>query len=218
MLHLLWLVLLSLFPTESKVQISLYREAKTAVVVATVTLENAASIDKVWKFKVQHLFQATQNLQSMKQIEIPARRFIPDDATKQYLVYADMDEGELDVFHIMSCTKELKAYMDGLLKCPDSSSLLSYVFGHLQSPDKIVAYDAYVSFKEKTEAELYAARRLYDADQLRGWLQNKDVEAYETCLYAQFLGYCGTADDVPLIEVQLNRRNKDRISMTECLN
>ncbi len=219
MLHILCLFLLSLFPAESKVQISLYREAKTAVVVATVTLENAATVenDKVWKFKVQHLFQAPPNLKSLKLIEIPGRRFLPDDANKQYMVYADMDQGRLDVFHIMSCSKELKQYMEGLLKCSDSSALLRYVFDHLQSADKIVAEDAYVTFKEKTETELYAAKRLYDADRLRSWLQNMNIEAYKTCLYAQLLGYCGTADDVPLIELQLNRRIKDRISMTECL-
>lgn len=198
-----------------------FREARSADLVAIVTLENATKVetDKELRFTIQKTLKAPKSEESLKKFVIPYEDR-PINLTiphKEYLIFADVKPGKINLFRMEYCSQEMKKYADGLLECADNAALLHYVFPYLESGYTEVALDAYTTFKEQSENDLYAARTSFDPVKLRTWLNTKSPDFWKYSLYTKLLGYCGNASDVPLLKQHLEQQATEGNSVSEYL-
>ncbi len=196
-------------------------EARNADFVAIVTLENVTTVetDRELRFTIQKPLKAPKSQESFKKFVIPYKDR-PGNLTvpyKDYLIFAGVKQGKISVFRMECCSKEMKKYVDGLLECTDNSALLRYVFPYLESGYKEVALDAYTTFKEQSEDDLYAARTNFDAIKLRTWLSTQSPDFWKYSLYAKLLCYCGDTSDIPLLKQHMDQQASEGNSVSEYL-
>lgn len=146
-------------------------------------------------------------------IKIKIPRYVPiddPDNPPQFLIFADIDKGQTDIFRGVSTTPAVAGYLKGLLAIDarDRIKQLRYCFHFLEHADQEIAVDAYNEFSLASVSELAQASKNLPADKLRSLVQNKKTAPNRLGLYALLLGHCGTPKDALLLRSLIEKEVK----------
>lgn len=92
-------------------------------------------------------------------------------------------------------------YVKAIAKLPDSiDQQLDFYLAHLESPESLLARDAYDEFAQAPYANVQALKPKLDRPQLLKWIQDANLPADRKRLYLVMLGIAGKPEDAELIE------------------
>lgn len=80
---------------------------------------------------------------------------------------------------------------------------LEYFFGHLESPDSLIAMDALAEFAVVPYADVAALAQKLSREKLRAWLSDEQTVPHRLGLYGMMLGLCGIAEDAALLRAKI---------------
>ena len=146
---------------------------------------------------VDHHLKTTPAFGTPKVVVLP--RYIPviGDTPPDFLVFGEVANGTFDVTFGTPATAAVIGYLNGFTKLPPDNPTrrLGYCFGHLDSADPAIAADAFLELGKATDAELVAARAVFDPAKLRSWLTDPNTPTDRLGVYAMLLGVSGKPTD-----------------------
>ncbi|WP_010588540.1 hypothetical protein [Schlesneria paludicola] len=86
---------------------------------------------------------------------------------------------------------------------------LKYFLKYLETSDKMIADDAFGEFANAAYADVVKLSADLPRDQLRIWINSKDVAPGRLGLYGMMLGLCGNDDDAKLMEARILEPTED---------
>jgi hypothetical protein len=137
---------------------------------------------------------------------------IPDPKNPQhFLLFADVMDGEVDVYRGIPGSKALADYVKGLLAidAEDRVKLMRYAFDYLDHKDAEIATDALNEFMTSPDPDIRTAARDLAPEKLRRWLGDEKITGQRLRLYGYLLGNCGNKDDAALLRKLLDRLVKE---------
>ena len=79
---------------------------------------------------------------------------------------------------------------------------LEWYVRHLESPDPLVAGDAWAEFGCAAYEDVRACRRLYSPERLKSWVSDPGMSPERLGLYGLMLGLCGSPEDAAVLRSQ----------------
>jgi len=153
------------------------------------------------QFVIRQVLKGRALLDNQKTIVLP--RYLPDEKS-QFLVFADMPLGFLDVYRglpIPGKADELVDYLIGAVGVLHAPPLikLGYHFRFLNHPNDEIAQDARLPFDFEKPRELLAAAPSFDPDRLVGWLLDARTPEWRRDLFGYLLGLSRRPEDAELL-------------------
>lgn len=90
-------------------------------------------------------------------------------------------------------------------KALPASQRLNYFLPFLESPDLLVANDAYAEFSAAPYAEITLLADQFSAEKLRSWISDPRTSQNRIGFYGLVLGLCGTAEDAEFLKREILR-------------
>jgi hypothetical protein len=153
-------------------------------------------------FVIQHLFKGHRILGADRVLRIP--RYVPVDqpgTPAQFLVFADLHNGQLDFYRGEPLTPSGLRYVRKLLAVApeDRVGVLRFCVDYLIDAEPAVATDALREFALATDMEWAAVAKRMPVDKLRHWLRHHKTDGYKVGTVALLLGHIGDERDLPLL-------------------
>jgi hypothetical protein len=106
------------------------------------------------------------------------------------------------------------SYLEASRQLPDDPQRLAFFLPHTDSPDELVASDAYAEFARAPVAEYVAIRSRLEPAWLLERIGSLETKANRRTLYLMLLGVCGTPEDArPVAEILRRRDERYRPSL-----
>lgn len=152
------------------------------------------------EFHFTNVLKSHDTTAKQTMIVLPKYYPIIGNTSPDYVLFFDVNGLSLDAFAGQSCTAPLAKYLEGIAKLDarDALARLAFYFQQLDATDAAVADDAFLEFVKTTDAELTAAKHLFDARKLRQWVRNPKLPPEKLGVFALLLGQSGTGEDLPL--------------------
>jgi hypothetical protein len=146
-------------------------------------------------------------------LEVKLGRHVPianPNDPPDFLVFFDVEKGQLDCFSGREAGPAVVPYLQGLLAldATDEAKRLRYCFDFLEHPDSTIANDAERELQIPAEAQLVKAGRAFPAARLRGWLRNPRTPVSRLRLYGLLLCTCGNRGDAALLRAVVARETR----------
>lgn len=90
-----------------------------------------------------------------------------------------------------------------------TSKRLAYYVNYLENADQTIANDAFAEFANAPYKDVVAITDKMSRDNLRKWIQDKNVPPTRLGLYGMMLGLCGTPEDAQLLESKIVEKTDD---------
>ncbi|MFO0936131.1 MAG: hypothetical protein U0798_06390 [Gemmataceae bacterium] len=153
----------------------------------------------------------TTQLKSDDKLVTPAKVKIPQylpvvgDTPRDYLLYAGVVEGKIDIVSGVSVPPESVSYVKEAMGLPagDATKRLAFYFRHLDSKDPTISGDAFLEFAKASDREIAQAAAAFDVAKIRQWLADPKTPAERLGVYAVLLGLCGKSGDEQAIQALL---------------
>lgn len=101
-------------------------------------------------------------------------------------------------------------YLRGLRRLPEQGGeRLTYFLRFLESPERLIADDAYNEFARSTLADVTAMRGALDRDWVLARLRSLDTPVHRRRLYWTFLGLCGRPEDAAVFDELVDLGGED---------
>ncbi|HEX3151264.1 MAG TPA: hypothetical protein VHR66_24515 [Gemmataceae bacterium] len=202
----------ALGPCFSREQPTLREEAANAKVIVYGTIANAKRIGDggTTDLIVSRVLKSDPAAAGKKVIQIDRYIEIPTDPDnpRTYLVYGDVEEGQVDFYRGEAVGPAVADYLAKSLATninKDHVSLLKHCAKHFEHEEPIVAGDAVAEFQRAADADVRTACRAIDPDRLRRFLHDKDISHSRLGLYAMLLAHDGNRSDAVLIRDWLDK-------------
>ena len=137
------------------------------------------------------------------------------DTPKEYLLFASVVDGKLDVTGGVPVPPAAIEYVKSSLEQPanDSAKRLAFYFQYLDSAEAAISGDAFLEFAKATDVEITKAAAGFDVAKIRKWLADSATPAERLGVYAVLLGLCGKPGDEKPIQQLLNQSPRaERVS------
>jgi hypothetical protein len=198
-------------------QVTLREETADAGLVVYGHMEDSRPTDPeqgqgTTKMVIEAIVKNNPFLDGRKVLTIP--RYIPITDPKnppQYLIFADISKGKLDVFRGEVATPATVDYLNGLTK-PDGKDrrkLLRYCADYLEHKDPTIAADAFLEFMKSPDKDIGDVAKHLSPKTLRGWLLDEKTTKDRLRLYGYLLGNCGGDEDARLLRGLVERFMKE---------
>lgn len=90
-----------------------------------------------------------------------------------------------------------------------SSKRLAYFVKFLESPDQMVANDAYAEFANAPYKDITAVAKLLPREKIRKWVASSETRVTRLGLYGLLIGLCGTEADAKLVEAKISEQSEE---------
>lgn len=173
---------------------------------------NVCRIDRDGKgsteFHISQVLKSPSGFNRKKIIHLPLA--LPQYGT--WLVFAEVFEGQLDVYDAMRLTPAALDYLHNLLALESDKreTILSYCFPHLEDADELVASDARKEFSQADAGEIASAARAFSPDKLRVWMKQPKLPSKRLNQYGRLLGYCGNDRDARMLDRLVRQRARSK--------
>jgi hypothetical protein len=157
---------------------------------------------------VLEVLKTNPALGDRKTIRIDRYVPVPDPKNPpQFLLFADVVDGKVDVYRGIPGSKALVGYVKGLLAidAEDRVKLMRFAFDYLDHGDAEIAADALNEFMTSPDPDIRTAARGLAPEKLRRWLRDEKTTATRLRLYGYLLGNCGDKDDAKLLRELADR-------------
>ncbi len=131
-------------------------------------------------------------------VRVTLPRYLPPvvGSPTGYLLFAAGTPAKPDPLHGLFATPAAVEYVAAIQKLPTGvTPRLAFAFGHLASPDPVIAADAFLEVAKASDAEVTAARGVLKPAVLRKLLADPATPADRHGVYALLLGLCATPAD-----------------------
>lgn len=134
-------------------------------------------------------------LKDKKTIILP--RMVPPDPKNEirFLVFCEVYDGKIDPYkgEQIIGKSEIPEYLKGAIQIKDkpATEKLAYYFKHLDSPDWLVAADAFQEFANSDYKDVREAAKKFSPEKLVNWLKSPTTPPSRIGLYGMLLGHCG---------------------------
>jgi hypothetical protein len=99
--------------------------------------------------------------------------------------------------------------LDYILQAPAAelpdNQRLSYYISFLESPDSLLAIDAWSEFAGARYEDVVAVSQNFPREKLRDWVADPNANPERLGLYGMMLGLCGDTDDAKFLEEQISQ-------------
>lgn len=86
---------------------------------------------------------------------------------------------------------------------------MAYYVKYLENPDQTIANDAFAEFANAPYKDVVAIKDQMSQENLRKWIQDKNVPPTRLGLYGMMLGLCGTPEDAQLLEAKITEKTDE---------
>jgi hypothetical protein len=168
-----------------------------SVVVVEGTLKNgkpnADDLGGTTEFHFGTVLKTSDAWKDTKLVVLP--KYYPTIGTTPtpYLIFFEVADNKLLMMHGVESTTALVEYLKTITKYSKPDKLLPAAFTNLEAAEAGVAGEAFLEFALANDADIAAARKLYDPKKLRAWMNAKETPVERIGVYAILLGLCGDA-------------------------
>lgn len=138
---------------------------------------------------------------------ITLRKYLPviGNTSPDYLVFCGVANGELDPSYGIAATPALLDYLKRavLVDDADPAKKLGFFFAHLDSPDAVVAADAFFEFARASDVDILKAREKFDPARIRKFIADPNTPNERLGVFAFLLGACGGPNDAAFLAAML---------------
>jgi hypothetical protein len=149
---------------------------------------------------------------------IAAPYFGPGKSEKRFMV---MGSGPDEILWSspLPVSEATESYLESISELPDDpATRLGFFMKHFESPEPILARDAYEEFAQSTYDDLKLIKDKLDRPKLLEWLQDVHVGPDRKRLYFTLLGICGKPEDTTFLEKLLRADMPDgRPGLDACI-
>ncbi len=195
--------------------VTLRKDAAESQLVLCVHLEDAQVTPEKGSTKlvISAVLKTHPVLDGRKILTIP--KYVPIDDPKNppnYLAFADVIDGSIDVYRIVPKTEAVLDYVKGLMKFDgkDRGKILHYCADYLENKDRVIADDAYAEFMQSPDKVIGEVAKKLSAKTLRCWVQDKQTPRERLRLYGFLLGNCGGDEDAKALHGLLEQLMKEK--------
>lgn len=153
------------------------------------------------KFRLVKVFRGDKLVTG--KLDVTAPYFGVNKSDKKFLL---MGTGTDEVLWSspLPVTAVTERYLEDVAKLTDDGAeRLRFFIRYLESPEPMLARDAYEEFAQSPYEEVKAIRDAMDRPQLLEWIQNPEIAPDRKRLYFTLLGVCGNVEDADLLEKML---------------
>ena len=148
-------------------------------------------------------------------ITIPQYLPVIGDTPRDYLLFAAIVEGKLDVTSGMTLPPAALEYVKRTIEQPasDSSKRLNFYFPQLDSKDATISADAFLEFAKASDQEIAKAAAGFDVAKIRNWLTDSTTPAERLGVYSVLLGLSGKhGDELVMLTILNESPRMERVS------
>jgi len=168
--------------------------AETAHFVVVATLVRRAGDGKPY-LNIETVLKDHEWLRGKKTIEILGTQASNANNNSRYLVFFEIDNGQASPFRgiLAPAESKLPDYVKGAIQVrgKDLATRLLYFFNYLDSPETVIATDAFTEFANTDYKDARAIYQKFPAATLVKWLRDPNTPASHISLYGTILGHCG---------------------------
>ncbi len=169
---------------------------------AKIVSSDVETIDGQATFEITDVVRGESFANSSDTLVAPY--FGPGKTEKTFLVMAVRSGDELLWSSPMTLTDASKDYVQKLFKLSDDSSeRLRFFMNYLESPEPLLAGDAYDEFALAPYEQIKKVKDALDREKLWGWLDDKNVSPDRKRLYYTLLGVVAADEDASRLEKKL---------------
>lgn len=154
-------------------------------------------------FVIKTVVKDHEVLTDHKIVTLPRYIPLPDKKDQPFLAFVAVIDKKLDLYRLVQIDEDgYIEYVLGALKVAKQppAERLGFYFPYLESKIADVSTDAYKEFAAAPFADVKAAAKKYNPDQLLAWIQSKDTQGYKLGLYGCLMGVCGRPQDAKALK------------------
>lgn len=160
------------------------------------------------KFKVIEVVKGSSHIE--KDAVIETIYFGDSKLGKPFLVMG-VDPPKVMWSTPLQLTSRSRKYIPQLMSLPkEGATRLEFFQQHLESPDEMLARDAYDEFAKAPYKSVIALEEKMDKTKLVSWIANPDIPASRRRLYLTMLGVCGSEEDLPMLEEMMKSNDRKK--------
>jgi hypothetical protein len=137
------------------------------------------------------------------QTVLTLRKYLPviGNTSPDYLVFCGVVNGQLDPSYGVAATPSLVEYVKAAAGLDDADPVkkLGFYFAQLESPDPVIAVDAFTEFARASDVEILRARDRFNPAIVRKLIADPRTPTERLGVFSFLLGVCGGPGDASFL-------------------